>query len=211
MYYGASDSISSVYMWDLDRGFAGCWLIKKEIGSGRFLKRGCWDSIHVIEAVPQADAPSKFAYKLTSTVLLSMVVEKGDSTGTVDLSGSLTRQATGVQTVTGGDRGHVAAMGSLIEGMEGEMRSSMDALYIAKTREIVAGLHVRGATGAAIGGGAGARVGGIGVAGAMRLPGMGMGGPTGGVPMGGMGELAAAMAAKRAAAAAAGAGATGKS
>lgn len=29
LYYEASGSISSVYMWDLDKGFAGCWLIKK--------------------------------------------------------------------------------------------------------------------------------------------------------------------------------------
>ena len=40
--------VSSVYLWDLDHGFAGVILIKKA-GDGSQKIRGCWDSIHVIE------------------------------------------------------------------------------------------------------------------------------------------------------------------
>jgi len=40
--------ISSVYLWDLDHGFAGVVLIKKA-GDGSQMIKGCWDSIHVIE------------------------------------------------------------------------------------------------------------------------------------------------------------------
>jgi len=40
--------ISSVYMWNLDHGFAGVVLIKKA-GDGSQMIKGCWDSIHVIE------------------------------------------------------------------------------------------------------------------------------------------------------------------
>ena len=40
--------VSSVYLWDLDHGFAGVILIKKA-GDGSKKIRGCWDSIHVIE------------------------------------------------------------------------------------------------------------------------------------------------------------------
>jgi len=40
--------VSSVYLWDLDHGFAGCVLIKK-VGDGSDTIKGCWDSIHVVE------------------------------------------------------------------------------------------------------------------------------------------------------------------
>lgn len=39
--------ISSVYLWDMDLGFAGVILIKKA-GDAK-LASGCWDSIHVID------------------------------------------------------------------------------------------------------------------------------------------------------------------
>ena len=37
----------SVYLWDLDHGFAGVILIKKAGDTER--TKGCWDSIHVVE------------------------------------------------------------------------------------------------------------------------------------------------------------------
>jgi len=40
--------VSSVYLWDLDHGFAGVVLMKKA-GDGSNKIKGCWDSIHVIE------------------------------------------------------------------------------------------------------------------------------------------------------------------
>ena len=40
--------VSSVYLWDLDPGFAGVILIKKA-GDGSNKIKGCWDSIHVVE------------------------------------------------------------------------------------------------------------------------------------------------------------------
>ena len=40
--------MSSVYLWDLDHGFAGVILIKKAGDSSKKIK-GCWDSIHVVE------------------------------------------------------------------------------------------------------------------------------------------------------------------
>ena len=37
----------SVYLWDLDHGFAGVVLIKKAGDTEKI--KGCWDSIHVVE------------------------------------------------------------------------------------------------------------------------------------------------------------------
>jgi hypothetical protein len=83
-----------VYLWDLENeagGFAACFLIKKEIiEAQRRVSAGNWDSIHVVEITPKPK-DKKAAYKVTSTVMLTMTTEKGNA-GTVLLSGSLTRQ-----------------------------------------------------------------------------------------------------------------------
>jgi capping protein beta len=39
--------ICSVYLWDLEHGFAGVVLIKKAGDNDKI--KGCWDSIHVVE------------------------------------------------------------------------------------------------------------------------------------------------------------------
>ena len=39
------------------------------------------------------------------------------------------------------ERGHIATMGGMIEDMEIDIRSNMDALYIQKTREVVNGIR----------------------------------------------------------------------
>ena len=40
--------MSSVYLWDLDHGFAGVVLFRKS-GDDKSAVKGCWDSIHVVE------------------------------------------------------------------------------------------------------------------------------------------------------------------
>eukprot|EP00753_Platysulcus_tardus_P020957 PLAT8492.1.p1 GENE.PLAT8492.1~~PLAT8492.1.p1 ORF type:complete len:278 (-),score=136.22 PLAT8492.1:219-1052(-) len=126
--------VSSVYLWDLDgSSFAGCFLIKKEVAASRFVQEGYWDSIHVMEVHPTEDG--QFQYRLTTTVMVSMVVLK-DDVGRVNLSGSLTRQSKRTSAVTV-DTPHVKSMGSLVEDAELAIRGSMDDLYIQKTRDVV--------------------------------------------------------------------------
>ncbi|PKU28376.1 hypothetical protein llap_21320 [Limosa lapponica baueri] len=81
--------VSSVYLWDLDHGFAGVILIKKA-GDGSKKIKGCWDSIHVVE-VQEKSSGRTAHYKLTSTVMLWLQTNKTGS-GTMNLGGSLTRQ-----------------------------------------------------------------------------------------------------------------------
>ena len=45
MYYG-EESLSSVYVWDIDNGFAAAILIRKML-KGEI--NGCWDAINVME------------------------------------------------------------------------------------------------------------------------------------------------------------------
>lgn len=54
MYF--EGGVSSVYLWDLEHGFAGVILIKKA-GDGSKKIKGCWDSIHVVEVQVSFEGP----------------------------------------------------------------------------------------------------------------------------------------------------------
>ena len=180
--YYPGDSAGSVYMWDAaNDSFAACWLVKRTIVGGSN-GDGSWDATHVFSI--SVDKGSQTAsYKLTTTVLLALNVDREGSCGSVDLSGSLIRQSSSTGLSLAADRGgHVANMGAMVEAMENDMRSSLESLYISKTREIVSSLRPRNAS--------------IGInnmsspVGGMRLPGLLSSPSSGG---GVMGDLAAAL------------------
>lgn len=54
------------------------------------MKSGSWDSIHVVEVI-ESENKSRATYKLTTTVMLNMVVDKPE-VGETNWSGTLTRQ-----------------------------------------------------------------------------------------------------------------------
>ena len=129
--------ISSVYLWDLDDGFAGCFLIKKPIHDNQnntYVNEGCWESIHVVEAITSSNS-NMATYKLTTTIMLRMAV-KNDVVGKTDLSGSLTRQQE-LKAEYGKNKAHIENIGRMIEDMESDMRSNMNELYLMKTRQIM--------------------------------------------------------------------------
>lgn len=124
---------SSVYLWDLDAGFAGCFLVKKAVTGHAFVNNGSWDSIHVVEVTEKGG--DEASYKLTSTLMLTMDVHKA-AVGDSNLSGCMTKQKEQTKKVTEVTP-HLTNIGGMIEDMEIEMRSNMDNIYIQKTREIV--------------------------------------------------------------------------
>lgn len=132
LYYDSGTS--SVYLWELDNGFAASFLIKKGATGGKLVKEGSWDSIHVLEATEENEG-NKANYKLTTTVMLYMGVDS-EMVGTTNLAGSLTRQ-TEMTSVVDDDKTHVANMGRMVEDMETDMRNNLHDLYIAKTSQIV--------------------------------------------------------------------------
>lgn len=138
MYY--QGGVSSVYMWDLDPGFAACFLIKKDVKTQRFVNKGSWHSIHVVEV--QETSKTQATYKLTTTVMLSMDINRKEL-GTTNLSGTLTRQSEKTREIEEGQdgTGHITNIGKMIEDMEIELRSNLDVLYIGKTREVVNGIR----------------------------------------------------------------------
>ncbi|PIO71111.1 f-actin capping protein, beta subunit [Teladorsagia circumcincta] len=112
MYF--EGGISSVYFWDLDHGFAGVVLIKKN-GDGSKAIQGCWDSIHVIEINERSSR--QVHYKLTSTIMLWLQTNKPGS-GMMNLGGSLTRQ-----------------------DQESKMRSTINEIYFGKTKKVIGDLR----------------------------------------------------------------------
>merc|ERR1712061_976458 len=136
MYF--EGGVSSVYLWDLDHGFAGVILIKKA-GDGDSKKiKGCWDSIHVVEVQEKSSGRSAH-YKLTSTSMLWLQTDRVGS-GTMNLGGSLTRQIEQDASVSEASP-HIANIGKMVEDMENKMRNTLNEIYFGKTRDIVNGLR----------------------------------------------------------------------
>ncbi|KAL4719273.1 hypothetical protein ACJJTC_010688 [Scirpophaga incertulas] len=135
MYF--EGGVSSVYLWDMDHGFAGVILIKKA-GDGSQKIKGCWDSIHVVEVVEKSSGRNAH-YKLTSTAMLWLQTNK-EGSGTMNLGGSLTRQAEQdlpVNEVTP----HIINIGRMVEDMENKIRNTLNDIYFGKTKDIVNGLR----------------------------------------------------------------------
>ena len=141
LYY--EGGASSVYLWEQDDGFAGCFLVKKAVKDNEFVKTGTWDSIHVID-VKENKADKKFVYKLMTTVMLNMTAEKTEI-GNTNMSGSLQRQSETTSIVNDAKTQHAATIGRMIEDMEIDIRSSLHELYILKTREVVNSIRQQGA------------------------------------------------------------------
>lgn len=122
--------ICSVYLWDLDTGFAGVILLKK--GGDTDKIKGSWDSIHVFEVL---DKGRTAHYKLTSTVMLWLQTIKAES-GTMNLGGSLTRQVEADNPVNDANP-HISNIGKMVEEMENKMRTSLNEIYFGKTKDVV--------------------------------------------------------------------------
>ena len=129
--------ISSVYLWDMDDGFAGCVLLKKckwqqghpwhcstnlAAVSPSPKSSGAWHSIHVFDVQDRARTAH---YKLTSTVILSLGTDS-ESLGSMDLSGNMVRQVEQDMAVDG-DTSHIANIGKMVEDMELKMRNLLRA------------------------------------------------------------------------------------
>lgn len=173
-YESGGSSVSSSYFWENNTtdGFASCWLIHKDLvgrnstgsstsstSASNGAIQGIWEAIHVFD-VQRAPAttggnPSTlnqvpFTYKVTTSVLLFMRSDNPNEQGLMKLNGTLTKQVTGTQNVSI-ERGHVMNMGTMIESIENELRNTIDALYLSKTKEIVSVIRPRGGGGSNMG------------------------------------------------------------
>jgi len=139
--YFEEGSHSSAYFFETneknDKGFGACFLIHKEVQSSKSLKKGWWDSTHVFEVAEDKD--SHFLYKLTTTVMISMVLQD-DKIGNTDLSGLRTQQDAR-RLKFDEENPHVANMGKMLEDIELRIRNAIEGIYIQKTREVINGMR----------------------------------------------------------------------
>jgi capping protein beta len=132
LYYEGGHS--SVYLWDLDDGFAAAILLKKELGPSQELSEASWDAIHVCEVV-ERPAHKVAHYKLTSTVILSVHNDVASGRGQLEVSGNLTRQTIQDLSIED-DNGHIINLGRMIEDMEFKLRDTLKSVYFEKTKDI---------------------------------------------------------------------------
>ncbi|KAJ9437933.1 F-actin-capping protein subunit beta [Diplonema papillatum] len=125
-YYG--NSTSSVYLWDLDEGFAGAILIHKSANKEGGVSTGCWDSIHVLEA---EEKDQHTVYTLTTTIMLHLATEDGS----LKLSGRLSVQNEAKESA-GSDKDHLTHIGNLVQKVENGVRHRVDEVYFGKAVEI---------------------------------------------------------------------------
>lgn len=137
LYY--EGGVSSVYLWNLDDGFAGVVLLKKSSPSGGS-SSGVWDSIHVFEASERGRTTN---YRMTSTVMLSLAANGNVTLGEMDLSGNMTRQIEQELPVEA-DESHIANIGRLVEDMELKMRNLLQEVYFGKAKDVVGDLRSAG-------------------------------------------------------------------
>lgn len=125
LYY--FEGISSVYMWDLDEGFACAILFKNTTATST--SKGHWDAIHVIEA---EISEKKVNYRLTTSILLNIASDSNLKKFT--LGGNLMRQTEEECDLS---EGHLVNVGRMVEDMENRMRAGIQAIYFEKTRDCV--------------------------------------------------------------------------
>lgn len=134
-YFGTG--LSSVYFFDCEApAFGAAFLIHKEVPAVETLKKGAWDSSHIFDVTPTGK-PDEYTYTLTSTVLIAMNIEE-NTTGDVDLSGSMTSQTVKTKS-TDKFTNHIVHMGTMIEEAENKLRTHIESIYIQKTREVLSG------------------------------------------------------------------------
>ncbi|EHH14394.1 hypothetical protein EGK_00314, partial [Macaca mulatta] len=127
--------VSSVYLWDLDHGFAGVILIKKA-GDGSKKIKGCWDSIHVVEVQSTVGTIGSL-----QTVEMGWAVCRSQKAPAFsDLECFCLLQMEKDETV-GDCSPHIANIGRLVEDMENKIRSTLNEIYFGKTKDIVNGLR----------------------------------------------------------------------
>lgn len=133
LYY--QGGVSSVYFWDTNPNeFACSFLIKKEVEGS---EKASWESSNLVSAKLSPESKS-VTYTVTSTVLLQ-IETKDEGAGDVGLSGTVSRQMQDTKPLEANVYGesHIYNMISLVETMEGRLRTALDQIYIGKTQEIL--------------------------------------------------------------------------
>ena len=138
LYYDKG-TCSSVYLVDIqDPGFKACFLVKKDINEEREIKKGSWDSVHIVTCNLK-EAP-KVTYKVVSTVMITIdAVTPAVGNFTISDSCSKTTDESMILPTVGAkidiDHFHIRTIGRIIESNESVLRNDVFD-HISKQRRI---------------------------------------------------------------------------
>eukprot|EP00931_Biecheleriopsis_adriatica_P075693 TRINITY_DN49496_c0_g1_i1.p1 TRINITY_DN49496_c0_g1~~TRINITY_DN49496_c0_g1_i1.p1 ORF type:complete len:317 (-),score=58.20 TRINITY_DN49496_c0_g1_i1:115-1029(-) len=139
--------VSSVYLWDLDEGYAGAFVVHKQLPKGFGDHRsGVWDAVHVLEvreSTRESTSSNYIEYKLSSSVLLHLEVV-GGKTDQTELSAHVTKQAESRldRRKQAGEDAQIIHVGGMIEDNESALRVNLESIFLAKQRTILDSMRV---------------------------------------------------------------------
>ena len=140
-YYSSTAHVSC-YCWDIgesiQEGFGVAILIKNAINHEKDINTGIWDSSNIVTVTFEEEGGKiKANYNLITTVRLVMAFES-KICGSVSLSGSIARSAKTTKVVkTHVEDSHIENIGVLVENLECNIRSTIETIYVMKSKEIV--------------------------------------------------------------------------
>ena len=141
-YYG-SNALSSCYTWDFSEnikdGFGVAVLIKNNINQENNINEAIWNSSNLVTvSFEENNGKITANYKLITNVSLIMSFDN-KICGKVSLSGMVARASNLSKTVKDyvNDDSHIQNIGVLIEDLESSIRSTLDVIYISKSKEII--------------------------------------------------------------------------
>jgi len=85
---------------------------------------------------------TQVSYKLTSTLMITLETTS-ERSGTIHLSGNLTKQQFKKDVALSKDNGHTVQLGSQIEAVENSMRQHVNEIYFSRTKDIVNDIRKR--------------------------------------------------------------------
>mmetsp|Transcript_14368 Transcript_14368/g.23718 ORF Transcript_14368/g.23718 Transcript_14368/m.23718 type:complete len:203 (-) Transcript_14368:32-640(-) len=139
--------LSSVYMWDLENGFAGSILFHKAMESDvDSVAKTKWDAVHVVEVIAGART---YRYRLSSSVRISLTSQplSPDQQDT-QTSGELSTSAAGTLThqeeheaAASDSTDHIANIGQLIERVESKIMHDLNGIHFGKLLQIQKLVH----------------------------------------------------------------------
>lgn len=130
--------VSSVYLWDLNEGFAAVFLLRKELSETKGVRHGVWDVIHVAE-VKEALQTSIIEYKVTTTVLVHLESGGASSNHHAELGALVTKQREDKKKRPrdNPEDMHIINIGRLIEESEAAVQHQLDNIFLAKSVEVL--------------------------------------------------------------------------
>ena len=134
LYYGLQ-AVGSVYLQKVDKGvYQGMFGIRKDCPTGS------WNSAHMVVVDQPNSDQTECTYHIQSTVVIALNTGASDvESNKVNISASVARNTTQTLKVskTFMDSNHLENIGTIIEDVEIDIRSSFERVHIPRTQEMV--------------------------------------------------------------------------